>query len=97
MNKERQNVEKRIMEEAIEIIEKEKLYEDSAIVVGKENWHHGVIGIVASKITEMYYKPSILVCFEGDEGKGSGRSIEGFDLHNALNKCEQANHPFSFI
>ena len=87
MNKERQNVEKRIMEEAVEIIEREKLYDNSAIVVGKENWHHGVIGIVASKITEMYYKPSILVCFEGNEGKGSGRSIEGFDLHNALNKC----------
>ncbi len=87
MNKERQDVEKRIMEEAIQIIEKDKLYEDSAIVVGSENWHHGVIGIVASKITEMYYKPSILVCFDGDDGKGSGRSIDGFDLHNALGKC----------
>ncbi len=87
MNKERQSVEKRIMEEAIAIIERDKLYEDSAIVVGSENWHHGVIGIVASKITEMYYKPSILVCFEGNDGKGSGRSIEGFDLHNALGRC----------
>lgn len=87
MNKERQDVEKRIMEEAIQIIERDKLYEDSAIVVGSENWHHGVIGIVASKITEMYYKPSILVCFDGEDGKGSGRSIDGFDLHNALGKC----------
>ena len=44
----------------------------------------GVIGIVASKITEKYFKPTILICFEGEEGKGSGRSIPGFDLHEAL-------------
>ena len=87
INKERQEVEKRIMEDAIKIIEEGKLYEDDVIVVGKEGWHHGVIGIVASKITEMYYKPSILVCFEDGVGKGSGRSIEGFDLHKALNYC----------
>ena len=87
MNKERQNVEKIIMEDAIRLIEEQKLYEDQVIVVGNNNWHHGVIGIVASKITEMYYKPSILICFEGDEGKGSGRSIDGFDLHEALSIC----------
>ena len=59
------------------------------MVIDGENWHHGVIGIVASKITEMYFKPSILLCFEegGEEGKGSGRSIPGFDLHEALTKC----------
>lgn len=89
INRERQDVEKRIMDEAVEIIEKNKLYEDSVIVVGNENWHHGVIGIVASKITEMYYKPSVLVCFENREGKGSGRSIEGFDLHKALSSCAE--------
>ena len=87
INRERQEVEKRIMEDAIKIIEDEKLYEDDVIVVGKEGWHHGVIGIVASKITEMYYKPSILVCFEEGVGKGSGRSVDGFDLHKALNFC----------
>lgn len=43
-----------------------------------------MIGIVASKLTERYYKPTILICFEGDKGKGSGRSIQGFDLHEAL-------------
>ena len=90
MNRERQEIEKRIMQEAKEIIERDKLYEDSVIVVGSENWHHGVIGIVASKITELYYKPSILICFEGEEGKGSGRSIDGFDLHGALNKCSDS-------
>lgn len=87
MNRERQEVEKVIMEDAVKIIEENKLYNDNVIVVGDENWHHGVIGIVASKITETYYKPSILICFEGDEGKGSGRSVDGFDLHEALSAC----------
>lgn len=87
INKERQNAEKAIIEEVINIIERDKLYNDEVIVLGNENWHHGVIGIVASKITEIYYKPSVLICFEGKEGKGSGRSIDGFDLYEALNAC----------
>lgn len=87
MNKERQEVEKGIIDDALNIIKQNKLYNDNVIVVGNENWHHGVIGIVASKITESYYKPSILICFEGDEGKGSGRSVDGFDLHEALSAC----------
>lgn len=89
INKLRQDVEKRIVQEAVEIIEKEKLYEKSVIVIGRENWHHGVIGIVASKITEIYYKPTILICLENGIGKGSGRSVEGFDLHGALVECSE--------
>ena len=50
---------------------------------------NGVIGIVSSKITDMYFKPSILICMEEEEGKGSGRSIPGFDLHNALCKTSK--------
>lgn len=83
-NKDRQNIEKRIFEEVVAKIESEHLDKKNSIVLGAENWHHGVIGIVASKITELYFKPSILVCFEGNDGKGSGRSIPGFDLHAAL-------------
>lgn len=87
-NKERQETEKAIFENAIEKIESEKLNENRTIIVGGENWHHGVIGIVSSKITDMYFKPSILLSFEEDGiGKGSGRSISGFDLHEALMKC----------
>ncbi len=82
-NRERQEIEKNIFDEAIRMIEKEDK-DNNAIVLGSQNWHHGVIGIVSSKITEIYYKPSILICFEGDKGKGSGRSIPGFDLHEAL-------------
>ena len=85
-NKERQEIEKRIFDEAIEQIENQKEEKD-VIILGKENWHHGVIGIVSSKITDMYFKPSILICFEENEGKGSGRSIPGFDLYEALSKC----------
>ena len=83
-NRERQEIEKRIFDEAILKITSEHLMNNNAIVIGSENWHHGVIGIVASKITELYFKPSILICFEGEDGKGSGRSIPGFDLHAAL-------------
>ena len=81
-NKERQEIEKRIFDEAVEKIEKEnniksyylqeikKIKENKAVIVlGKENWHHGVIGIVSSKITEMYFKPSILICFEEEMRK----------------------------
>lgn len=85
-NKERQEKEKKIFNDALELIEQDE--ENSpAIVLGKEGWHHGVIGIVSSKITEMFFKPSILIGFEGEEGKGSGRSIPGIDLHEALLKC----------
>ena len=87
-NKQRQDKEKQIFLEALEKIKREAIDQDSVMVIDGENWHHGVIGIVASKITEMYFKPSILLCFEGEEGKGSGRSIPGFDLHEALTRCE---------
>ena len=82
-NSQRQQIEKNIYDEAIKMIEKDNS-DRKSIVLGNNNWHHGVIGIVSSKITEMYYKPSILVCFDGEDGKGSGRSIAGFDLHGAL-------------
>lgn len=84
-NSKRQEIEKRIFDEAVEQIEKNN--NDEVIVVGSENWHHGVIGIVSSKITDLYFKPSILICFEEEMGKGSGRSIPGFDLYEALSKC----------
>ncbi len=85
-NVERQQTEKEIFEQAVSEIERANV-DEPCIVLGKEGWHHGVIGIVSSKVTELYFKPSILICFEGEEGKGSGRSIPGFDLHEALMNC----------
>ena len=88
-NRIRQETEKNIYAEAIKQIEKDNLAEKNTIVVMGKNWHHGVIGIVSSKITEMYFKPSILLCEEDDYGKGSGRSIPGFDLYEALTECKE--------
>ena len=93
-NKMRQEKEKSIYEDAVNQIEKNKLYENCAIVVGGDNWHHGVIGIVSSKITDLYFKPSILLCYDDDLAKGSGRSIPGFDLHDALMKCQDTIEKF---
>ena len=94
-NRKRQETEKTIFENAVEKIKEEHLDENKAIIVGGENWHHGVIGIVSSKITEMYFKPSILFSFEEDGiGKGSGRSIPGFDLHETLMKCSDTIEKF---
>ena len=89
-NSDRQSYEKIIYDEAIKQIETEHLENANSIVLGGNNWHHGVVGIVASKITDLYYKPCLLVCFENGEdvGRGSGRSIPGFDLHEALTACK---------
>ena len=96
INKRRQNEENHIVDEARRKIAEE--YKDGAgpvILLSDEHWHHGVIGIVSSRITERYGVPSILVSFEGssgeqlpdDMGKGSGRSVKGINLVNALSAC----------
>ncbi|MEO0109022.1 MAG: DHHA1 domain-containing protein, partial [candidate division WOR-3 bacterium] len=59
------------------------------VVLASENWHEGVIGIVAARIAERFYRPTILVAWDGDRGKGSGRSIPGFHLHDCLQACAQ--------
>ena len=66
-NNERQSREKYIFEDANEQIKSKHLENDDIIILGGNKWHTGVIGIVSSKITEMYYKPSILICFEDDK------------------------------
>ena len=94
-NRLRQDTEKKIFESAIQEIQEKGLDKNTAIIVGGHNWHHGVIGIVSSKITEMYFKPSVLLSFEEDGmGTGSGRSIPGFDLHEALSKCTDTIEKF---
>ena len=84
----RQSTEKAIYEDAVQQIEKNHLDENNSIVLGGKGWHHGVIGIVSSKVTDKYYKPSILLSFEDNIAKGSGRSVPGFDLYEGLAKCE---------
>lgn len=87
-NKERQAVEKEILEEVLEKIEKEKLYERKSLVVAGKGWHQGVIGIVASKVAEKYVKPVILITYEDKLAKGSGRTPYGISLYDALDKCK---------
>ncbi len=97
-NKERQAEENKIMQEAYQKIEHYDIEKNPVIVLDADTWHHGVIGIVASRITERYTRPAILVSFEGNEsavpspddvGKGSGRSIKGMNLVDALCHCQE--------
>lgn len=88
-NLDRQSKEKTIYEEAIKKLENEGENKNTIVLAG-EGWHHGVIGIVASKLTEKFFKPTILLSFEGDIAKGSGRSVPGFDLHTAL--CDTSKY-----
>jgi single-stranded-DNA-specific exonuclease len=88
-NRERQEVEKRIFAAAEEKIAKEfDPSRDAAIVVFERDWHPGVLGIVASRIAHKYHRPAIVIGLdENSVGKGSGRSIEGFNLVQALTRC----------
>jgi single-stranded-DNA-specific exonuclease len=95
-NRERQTVERKICAEA-----EEKLTDhfdpvrDAAIVLGSRDWHPGVLGIVASRLARKYHRPTILVAFDAAGlGKGSGRSIEGLSLVEALNRCEKPLEKF---
>ena len=81
--------------EALEYIDQHpEMKNDKILVIPHENWHHGIVGIVSSKITEKFYKPSILFAVEGDEAKGSGRSIDNFNLFGALEKCSDLLEKF---
>lgn len=84
LNLKRQECEKEIYKDAKEKIEKNKEYENNIMVVSGEGWQEGVIGIVASKITEEYYKPCIMVSINEKEGKGSSRSVKGYNIYEGL-------------
>lgn len=86
-NGERRNVEAAISDAAFKDIEERGFLEDRVIVIDGENWHHGVIGIVASRITDRFGKPCIVISKGEEEAKGSGRSVEGFSLFEAICAC----------
>jgi single-stranded-DNA-specific exonuclease len=88
-NRIRQEVDRATLEEANEILEASFDPErDRSIVLASPDWHSGVIGIVASRIVEKYYRPTVLIALDGNAGKGSGRSIPGFHLYEALDSCK---------
>lgn len=89
-NIERQAKEKIIFDDALQTLQNIDMSQINTIVLAGVGWHHGVIGIVASKLTEKFFKPTILLSLEDDIAKGSGRSIPGFDLHSAL--CATSNY-----
>jgi single-stranded-DNA-specific exonuclease len=88
-NRARQDVEKEILAAAVATIEKQfDAARDAAIVAGARGWHPGILGIVASRIARKYHRPTIVIGFdENGVGKGSGRSIEGLNLVDALTRC----------
>lgn len=89
-NKERQATEQEINKEALDMIAADPNFsKKKVIVLAKEGWHNGIIGIVASRITEMFYRPCILISVTNGVGKGSGRSIAGFNLFDALTDSEE--------
>jgi single-stranded-DNA-specific exonuclease len=89
LNRERQAVEERIVREAVALVESwpEPRRRRRGYVLWAEGWHEGVNGIVASRLVERFHRPVVMIAGEGEEWKGSGRSIPAFDLHGALAAC----------
>lgn len=87
-NKKRQEIEDGILKEAEELIKQQvDLEKDKVIVLASDKWHSGIIGICASKLTDKYFKPTILFAIEGDLARGSARSIPTLDIYDSLTKC----------
>jgi len=89
-NKERKELDQNITKEALEMVDENKL----SNVVYSSDWHKGVVGIVASRLIESYYKPTIVLSEKDGELTGSARSVKGFDLYDALVKCEHLLEKF---
>ncbi len=92
----RQQEDQKTFYEACEIIEKKykNMAETPCIVISSDNWHQGIIGIVASKLVEKYYRPVVMISFKDGFGSGSGRSVADFDLFSALQHTEHNLHSF---
>ncbi|WP_445453593.1 single-stranded-DNA-specific exonuclease RecJ [Flavobacterium sp. 25HG05S-40] len=88
-NADRKDLDKQITYEALRQIEKNNEQQDFSTVVYSENWHKGVIGIVASRLTETYYRPTIVFTKSGDKLAASARSVKDFDIYNALENVSE--------
>ena len=88
-NEERKELDKRMTEEASQVVAQLPRMEDkSAIVIYNADWHKGVIGIVASRLTEEFFRPAVVLTLDGDIVTGSARSVSGFDVYRAIQSCE---------
>ena len=89
-NIKRQKIQKEVIDEALNMVEQEVNFKDQKIIVlGREGWHKGVLGIVAAKLADKYYRPAIVISIEDGIGTASARSIDGFHIHEALTDCAQ--------
>lgn len=86
-NRERQAIERQTLDQALEKLTQNSDPERHSIVLADERWHSGVIGIVASRLVEHFHRPTLMIALEQGQGKGSGRSIRGFNLYEALCAC----------
>ena len=87
LNARRQDIDRAVLDSARRRVMQLDLDETYGIVLAEDGWHPGVIGIVASRLVEEFGRPTVLIGLEGDEGKGSGRSISRFDLHAGIGRC----------
>lgn len=88
LNRTRQATDRQTLDEALRLLARDYDPEtDFGLVLASRDWHPGVVGIVASRVTEQLHRPAILVAMDGDRGRGSGRSIPGFDLLKAIREC----------
>jgi single-stranded-DNA-specific exonuclease len=86
-NRERQLIEQQTLEEAVAMVAELPAEHTHAIVLARDDWHAGVIGIVASRLIDRFYRPTVLIALDGEGGKGSGRSIRGLHLYRTLQEC----------
>jgi len=94
LNRQRQALEEEVLKQARTVIRQQGLGSRPVMVLGKEGWHPGVIGIVAARLAEEFHRPVALVSLENGRGRGSARSIEGFHLFQGLHACRQALHKY---
>jgi single-stranded-DNA-specific exonuclease len=88
-NRTRKYIDEETFKQALDLIDKEyDIQKDRAVVLAQEGWHPGVIGIVASRIVEQIYRPTVMISVKNGLGKGSARSISSFDIYSALKRCE---------
>ncbi len=92
INEDRRTQEQKILAQAIEMAQAQSMTGEGtrAIVLASEDWHPGIVGIVCSRLVDRFARPAILMCLNGETCRGSGRSIEGFNLHAGLESCAQS-------
>ncbi len=89
-NKRRQAIQQQVVDEAFHKVNSEAdLKHENALVLADHGWHHGVVGIVASRVREEFHRPTVIISMENGTGKGSARSVNGFDLYLALSECKE--------